>query len=459
MSNRFATYESALAWLTESTDYERMRRVRYNADTFNLDRMQALAAAIGHPERQLRFVHVAGTKGKGSTAAMVEALLRTHGLRTGLFTSPHLVDLRERIQLGRHWIDRDLMRRSTGRVADAVVGPLAELGPTFFELTTAIALAAFVEAAVEVAVMEVGLGGRLDSTNIVTPEVAVITPISLDHIHQLGGTLESIAAEKAGIIKPNVPTVVAPQPAEAMTVIAATAAERHAPLIRVDREVTFDWSPAFDAAGHPTSRVTVRTPHDTYADLALPLAGRVQGANAACAIAAAEVVLGESVSRDKVAASLAGVQWPGRMQTFPGPVTTILDGAHNAASVEQLLAAVGEYYPALPSVVVFASAADKDIDGMMRVLADRRSRVIFTRTNNPRAAAPAELAAALARAGGTTLGTFDDPVAAVHAARNLLPRPAAGQADRATQSLIIICGSLYLVGAVLESPNHFGIAV
>jgi len=445
MSNRFPTYESAIAWLTESTDYERMRRVRYNTDTFNLDRMQALAAAVGHPERQLRFVHVAGTKGKGSTAAMVEAILRGHGLRTGLFTSPHLVDLRERIQLGRQWIDRDLMRRCTGRVADAVTGVLSELQPTFFELTTAIALTAFVEAAVEVAVMEVGLGGRLDSTNIITPKVAVITSISLDHVHQLGGTLGAIATEKAGIIKPNVPTVVAPQPVEAMLIIAATAAERRSPLLRVGREVTFDWSPAFDAAGHPTSRVTVRTPRNAYTDLALPLAGQVQGANAACAVAAAEVVLGEKVSREKVAASLAAVQWPGRMQTFPGPVTTILDGAHNAASIEQLLAAVAEYYPALPSVVVFASAADKDIDGMMQALADRRSRVIFTRTNNPRAAAPADLAAALTKVGGTVLGQFDDPAAAVRAARQTL----------GGEGIIILCGSLYLVGAVLESPATF----
>lgn len=445
MSERFASYESAVAWLTESTDYERMRRVRYNADTFNLDRMQALAAAVGHPERRLRFVHIAGTKGKGSTAAMVEALLREHGLRTGLFTSPHLVDLRERIQIDRQWIDRELMRRMTGRVAEAVEGGLAESGPTFFELTTAIALAAFVEAGVEVAVMEVGLGGRLDSTNIIRPEAAIITSISIDHIHQLGGTLPLIAREKAGIIKSGVPTVVAPQPAEALAVIVETARDRGSPLVRVGQEVTLDWTAAFDEAGRPAGRVTVRTPRATYADLSLPLAGRVQGTNAACAVVAAEIVLGERMEPQKVAAALAGVEWPGRMQTFPGPVTVILDGAHNADSVRQLLAAVAEYYPALPSVVVFASAADKDIPGMMAALAECRSQVIFTRTNNPRAADPQDLAASLTAAGGTPLGAFDQPTDSVRAAR---------EAVRGN-GVIVICGSLYLVGAVLESPADF----
>ena len=233
MSERFADYDAAINYLTQSTDYERMRRVRYNADTFSLQRVAGLLAAVGNPHERFRSVHIAGTKGKGSTAAMVEAILRQHGLRTGLFVSPHLVDLRERIQIDRELIDRDVMRRMAGRVAEAIDKTLHDDPPTFFEVMTAVGFLAFAEAVVDVAVIEVGLGGRLDSTNVVRPEVAIITGLSLDHVQQLGPDLASIAREKAGIAKAGVPLVVAPQEAEAEAVIAEVAGEVGAPLVRV----------------------------------------------------------------------------------------------------------------------------------------------------------------------------------------------------------------------------------
>jgi dihydrofolate synthase/folylpolyglutamate synthase len=474
MSARFADYQAASDYLMQSTDYERMRRVRYNADTFSLQRAAGLLAAVGNPQDHFRSVHVAGTKGKGSTAAMVEAILRRHGLRTGLFVSPHLVDLRERIQIDRQMVERDVMRRMVGRVAEAIDKSFHDDQPTFFEVMTAVGFLAFAEAAVDVAVIEVGLGGRLDSTNVVRPEVAVITGLSLDHVQQLGPDLASIAREKAGIAKAGVPLVVAPQEAEAEAVIAAVAAEVGARLIRIcsetgstcatvglpDRggrqpilarsdkptvahrlpsEVLFAWTKEF-ITEKPAGRLTVRTARAVYDNLLLSLAGRFQGANAACAVAAAEIVLGELTDAAKVRSALAEVEWPGRMEVFPGPVTVILDGAHNARSIAELCAAVADYYPGRRTVYLFAAAADKDVAGMCRELAKAGAAVVFTRTDNPRAADPEELAAALRAAGGSVLGTNPDIAAAF-----ALAKSKAGNGG-----IVVATGSLYLVGALFE---------
>jgi len=448
MAERFDTYHAAIGWLTRSTDYERMRRVRYNADTFSLDRVARLAAAVGNPERRFRSVHVAGTKGKGSTAAMIEAILRGHGLRTGLFTSPHLVDLRERVQIDRRWIGEDAMRCALGQVADARDSRLQDESPTFFELLTAAAFLCFAGAQVDVAVVEVGLGGRLDSTNIIVPKVSVITRVSIDHVHQLGPDLAGIAREKAGIIKAGVPLVLAPQTPEAEAAIDQAARDADTPVIRLGNDVRVEWRKDFQAA-RPASRVTVHTPRAAYDDLLIPLAGRVQGTNAACAIAAAEAVLGNRVDVGRVRNALAALDWPGRMQVFPGQPTVILDGAHNAESLRHLLVAAAEYYPNRRTVIVFACAADKDIDGMVRVLADDEVPVVFTRTDNPRAADPAELADVLRSAGGTVLGAWADPVEALRSSRD----------SAGPQGVVVVCGSLYLVGAVLECPDRFRLLV
>ena len=466
MAERFDTVQDAVEYLTRTTDYERMQHVRYNADTFSLDRMTALADAMGHPERRLTTVHIAGTKGKGSTAAITEAILRAHGLRTGLYTSPHLFDLRERIQIDRAWIDTDLMRRMTERAAEAVATRLAGESPTFFELLTAIALAAFAVAEVDVAVVEVGLGGRLDATNIITPTAAVITRVSIDHVHQLGSDLVSIAREKAGIIKAGVPLVLAPQFPEVAAVIHAAAARAGAPVIRVGGDVRVAWDKAF-IGNVPASRVTVGTPRADYPDLLVPLGGRFQAMNTACAIAAAERILGDRVQPTSVRTALADLDWPGRMQAFPGRPTVILDGAHNADSLRRLLVAVGEYYPGCRTVVVFAAAADKDIPGMCRILSDNETPVVFTRTENPRAADPDQLAASLRAAGGHVLGTSLTVAGAMQIARGAMDKPPGGGASAApvrpastaapAEGVLVVCGSLYLVGTILESPEAFGL--
>jgi len=497
------TYEFALRYLFTATDYEKMQRVRYNADTFSLDRMEALLGALGSPERRFRSVHVAGTKGKGSTAAILHALALECRLRSGLYTSPHLVDIRERIRVGRDDIPAEALR---ALVADAQpqVDRMRAAGdpPTFFEIFTALAFRHFADEAVDLAVVEVGLGGRLDATNVLRPDVSVLTSVSIDHTHQLGGTLESIAAEKAGIIKPGVPVVSQPQRPEAMAVIEKASREAAAPLLWVGREVTYTWAPA----GGTGIRLAVRTPHAAYDDLFLPLLGEHQAVNAATAIAAAELVgpmaapaagryvtpspsmarrepLGRtregggeggaggtdqecpphpSLSRERnvppggrgwavqplspevVRAGLRHVRWPGRMELVPGRPDMLLDGAHNRASMERLIEGVARHFPGRPLVFVFAAAADKDIDGMLAVLAEMAggAPVVFTRTDNPRAAAPADLAARFASCGGRGAETAPDSRAALAAARRRTPEG----------GMAVVCGSLYLVGEVKALP-------
>lgn len=435
-------YETALEYLFSATDYEKMRRVRYNADTFSLDRMRRLLGALGSPERTLRSVHVAGTKGKGSTAALVHAVALACGLTAGLYTSPHLVDIRERIRVGRG----DIAPQDLAALIEAArphVDRMRAQGdaPTFFEIFTALALVHFARTGVDLAVVEVGLGGRLDATNVLVPDVSVITAVSLDHTLQLGDSLAAIAAEKAGIVKPAVPVVSQPQPPEAMAVIERVCRDARAPLVLVGRDVTWRWAPAA-RAGRLGGEMTVHTPGATYEGLFVPLMGEHQALNAAAAIAAAERAgpLAGRLTPDAVREAFRSVCWPGRMEHVPGPPEMVLDGAHNRASMERLVEALGRHFPGRRTVVVFGSAADKDVDGMLGVLAGRMagSPMVFTRTNNPRAADPADLAERFRARGGGVAETAADVPAALQTAANLA----------APDGLVVVCGSLYLVGEV-----------
>ncbi len=467
-------YQDALAWLFSATDYEKMQRVRYNADTFSLDRMRRLLERLGSPHRGLRSVHVAGTKGKGSTAAMVHAVARRAGLVAGLYTSPHLVDIRERVRIGGEMIAEGALAALI-ESARPHVDRLRGEGdpPTFFEIFTALAFRHFADAGVGLAVVEVGLGGRLDATNVLVPAVSVITAVSLDHTFQLGGTLGEIAREKAGIVKPGVPVVSQPQPPEAMAEIEAACRAAGAPLERVGREVTFTWGPAVEGERRG-GRMSIRTPRAEYEDLFVPLMGRHQAVNAAAAVAAAEWAIpptrltgegrgegdvagaadgmpahpplsrqgrgyeGRPLGPDFVREALGGLTWPGRMEVVAGRPEVVLDGAHNRASIEVLLAALLRHFPGRSAHVVFAAAADKDIEGMLAVLASAETvaGAVFTRTPNPRASDPAGLLARYAAAGGKGGEAAEDVPSAIS-----LARERAGPAG-----LVLVCGSLYLVG-------------
>ncbi|MBE3098721.1 MAG: bifunctional folylpolyglutamate synthase/dihydrofolate synthase [Planctomycetes bacterium] len=440
------TYAAALEYLFSATDYEKMQHIRYNADTFSLDRMRRLLAGLGSPEKRFRSVHVTGTKGKGSTAAMVHAIALEAGLRAGLYTSPHLVDIRERIRVGRDDIAPADLAALIAAARPHIEALRAAGDPaTFFEIFTALAFMHFAAAGADLVAAEVGLGGRLDATNVLLPDVAVITAVSIDHVEQLGGTLASIAGEKAGIVKPGVPCICQPQEAEAMAVIEEACRRAGSPLVLVGRDVTYQWQSAAEA-GRPGGRLTVRTPLRAYEDLFVPLMGEHQALNACAAVAAAELAapLAPHVTADLVRRALAKVVWPGRMELLPGTPDVLLDGAHNRASMERLMEGLGAHFAGRRLVFVFAAAADKDVDGMLEVLAGAGGAgMVFTRTSNPRAADPADLAARFARAAGYGGQAAPDVAAALRAARGLA----------APDALVVVTGSLYLVGEAKEMIN------
>lgn len=442
---RLEGMQGALKWLLERVDVERISPSRLAADTLKLDRMQELMELLGDPHRAIRTVHVGGTKGKGSTCEMTAACLEACGYTVGIYTSPHLVDIRERIRINRQMIEPDEFVAMAQRVADAAANlegaeendPAAE--PTFFELITAMSLLHFADQAVDVAVIEVGLGGRLDATNILTPEVTAIANISLDHTHLLGTTVEQIAREKAGIFKPGVPALVVQQAEPVLEVFRQVAGEVGAPMQVVGKEIEISirFEPVGTAGMGPHHRVGLSSPRNSFDHLAAPLRGEHQAWNCALALSILDKLCerGFRTPSSKVTQGLGTVSMPGRMEYFAGPPRIVLDGAHNAESVRCLMKAIASHIPAESMVVIFGCAADKDIDGMLRELATAGDKVIFTRVpGNARAADPKDLARRLSERGKMSQIAEDVQQALV------LAKKAVGRED-----LICVTGSLYLV--------------
>jgi len=380
-------YAAALRYLYSLTNYEVKLATQYAGQLFDLSRMERLLDAMGHPEGRFRSVHVAGTKGKGSTAAMIASVLRHAGQRTGLFSSPHLHTFRERIQVDGQPITE------AGLVAHLrKLRPLFDTleGLTTFEASQAIAFDYFVAQAVTWAVVEVGLGGRLDTTNVIQPEVAVITPVSYDHMLVLGDTLTAIAEEKAGIIKPHTPVVCAPQPEEAMNVIRHVAEHLEAPLAVVGRE----WTYHLEQASWDGQRFTVYGPGVALEGLYIPLLGEHQLANATTAVAALQVLRQGPlpIPEEAIREGLRAVRWPARLEILSREPLLVVDGAHNGDSMQRLVEAVDTYFPRRRRVVLFAALADKDLPRMFQALMPNVDTVVFTRTPHPRAAEPEALA-------------------------------------------------------------------
>ena len=385
---------------------------------FGLENVTAIVERLGRPDRTFKSVHVAGTNGKGSVTAMVDAALRAAGHRTARYTSPHLTDLSERFVIGGRPVAHDTLVCAVATVRDVVEslrfdGTLG-VQPTFFEVTTAVAFELFRRAEVEVAVLEVGLGGRLDATNIVSPVVTAITSIALDHQLYLGSTLAEIAFEKAGIIKAGVPVVVGPVDPESLSVIARVANERGATLIRA-------------------------TPADAAA-FTLGLHGDHQRANAGVAVRLLEQLTarGVGVPSDAVARGLANPEWPGRLdqRRLPDGRELLLDAAHNpagAAALASYLTAESQRRP-----LVFAAMRDKDIDGMFRILLPAIGAAVMTRASNPRSADPGMLADS-ARTIAPALPIAIEPSStdALAAAWRMSPR-------------IVVAGSIFLLGDVMR---------
>jgi dihydrofolate synthase/folylpolyglutamate synthase len=414
-------YAEALRFLNTFTDYERMAST-YSPGDYNLERMRRLLAALGNPERAFLSLHIAGTKGKGSTAHMAEAILREAGYRTGLYTSPHLVDMRERIRL-----DGVPVSEADFTWAMAEMEPeLRRLRPTYFETMTAAAFLLFARRKVDYAVVEVGLGGRLDATNVILPTACAITTIDYDHMDKLGHTLREIAGEKAGILKPGVPAVSSPQPPEARKVLLARA------LLRQSFGGLF--FPRFRVRSRgDVLKFTVETGMRRYG-LALPVLGEHQAANAATAVALVERC-GARCSPELVRRALAKVRLPGRVEVLGRRPWLIVDAAHNPVSARALARALRDV-PRRRTILVFGASADKDYGGMLRTLLPGADLAIFTRAANPRAAAPADL---LRRARGRAAVTAGTVARALGMARK-----AAGPRDA-----IVVTGSFYVAGEAL----------
>ena len=420
---------------------------------WELETARRFSSALGHPERRYPCVHVAGTNGKGSVAAMVAAVAREAGLRCGLFTSPHLVSPTERIRIDGTPLplDRFLARISDlrGKAARALAGGMLDRHPSFFEMMTAAALVEFAEQKVDLAVLEVGLGGRLDATNIVVPGVSVVTTIGLDHRRTLGGSLPAIAREKAGVIKPGVPVVLGPLPGAARAVVELAAREAAAPLYRAPEDVRVS------GAG-PDGRVTFTSPEARYGPLRLGLEGAHQVRNAQVAVRAVELLrarAGLPIPPAAVSGGLSAVRWPGRLERLAGRPPVVLDAAHNLDGIAALARHLSRRDAAAGArprrVLVFGLTEGRDPGAMLAPLAGLVDAVVVAPPATSRAIEPERVAAEGRRLG---LDTRSAPNAAValEAARAL-----AGPNGE-----ILGAGSLYLVGDLrrellgLEGPGH-----
>jgi dihydrofolate synthase/folylpolyglutamate synthase len=420
------------------SDREWLARLELVGIKLGLDTIGALMDALDHPERAAPAVHIAGTNGKGSVAAMMARAFQAAGHRTGRYTSPHLVHLEERMAVDGRSVPTADLDRALARVRSAserLASVAAGLQPTYFEITTAAAFEVFREARVDVSVLETGMGGRFDATTIVSPAVTVITTIGLDHESYLGTTVEAIAAEKAGIIKPGVPLVLGDLPGAAHAVVARLAADAGAPVRRVADECHIQARPVGDGRYD----VVIRTRRASYGPLGLGLRGRHQVDNAAVAVLALETAdeAGMAVTPQALETGLREARWPARLDLLDvGGRSLLVDGAHNPGGAAALAAYLREVYPAgLP--LVFGVMADKDIEGMLAPLVPFARPLVVTRAPGRRAAQPDRVAEAARALGMPEVIVVADIAPAIHAAW--------GRGDTA-----VVAGSLYLAGAVLS---------
>lgn len=439
------------AFLNERVNVERMRVNRIDRDVFKLDRMRALLAALGDPHEQLKFAHVAGSKGKGSVCEMLASCLSGCGYTVGLYTSPHLVSVTERIRINNVEIGEESIASVMTRcrnAADDIAG--AHGDATYFELTTAAAIQHFADQAVDIAVLETGLGGRLDSTNVVMPEIVGLTAIQLEHTAILGEDLPTIASEKAGIIKPGVPAVTIKQDEAVLDVFRAVAEERGSELLVLGEQVEF--STRFEAAHAmgPHVRVCVASEKNNFEHLPVPLPGQHQAENCGLALAMLDRLTkrGFPVTERGVAAGLAATPRRGRLeQVFDRP-RVIVDGAHTAESIRALVHSLGASESFDSLVVIFGCAADKDVDEMLREIGRGADKIIFTKAQgNPRALDADDLQARFSEVGEKMSQVEPDVKSALNTAARAVGR----------DDLICVTGSFYLAGeakALLEAKKR-----
>jgi len=438
-------YQQALDYIYSFIDYEREPGPRGPA-RYDLRRVDELLARLGNPHLKARTVHIAGTKGKGSVAAMMASALTASGYTTGLYTSPHLHTFNERIRVDNNLISNEELVALVEEIKPQVkaVNDKATYGQlTTFEVITALGFAHFRQKGADFQVIEVGLGGRLDATNVVQPEVCVITSISFDHMEVLGNTLAEIATEKAGIIKPNSTVVTSPQVEEVNQVFEQACLNRKARWIRVGREVTWQ------GLGFDSSRQSLRVKGrlGSY-ELLIPLLGQHQLDNAATAVAALEVLAekGFHISGDSITKGLAQVSWPGRLQVLSRHPLVVVDGAHNPDSARKLRQSLEQYFDFDRAILIIGFSSDKNVAGIISELAPLFDKVIATHSIHPRAMPTAPVVAELGRQ-GVKAQTTEDISIALPLALSL-----AGEKD-----LICVTGSLFVVAGAIEQADKLGL--
>ncbi|MCB9110018.1 MAG: bifunctional folylpolyglutamate synthase/dihydrofolate synthase [Anaerolineales bacterium] len=365
-------YNQALDYLYSFVDYSLKHSSELAKADFNLDRMFALMKSLGDPQAKYPVIHVAGTKGKGSTSALCAAALQTAGYKTGLYTSPHLEDYVERIRINGEPISHEQLVELVEEIKPHVA-KVEKL--TTFEITTALAFLAFAKYGATAAVFEVGLGGRLDATNVVTPKVSVITSLSYDHMAVLGNTLTLIAGEKAGIIKPGVPVVSSPQKDEAWQVLFRVASEKNSEITLVGRDIEFERV----ASSLEGQKLRIQN-----SEFRIPLLGRHQVENAATAYAALKAS-GIPITDEQIQTGFSRVQWRARFEVARLDPPVIFDSAHNQDSFEKLRETLDEYFPGKKVYLIFGASEDKNIPGMFAEMKSKIKKIIITRADHPRA--------------------------------------------------------------------------
>jgi dihydrofolate synthase/folylpolyglutamate synthase len=430
------TFTDALSYLDSFINYERQPRVSYTREAFDLSEFERFLARLDNPHRRLQTVLVAGTKGKGSTAAMIASMAQASGLKAGLYTSPHLCSIRERIRVDSEVIAEEMFAALVSDLMPHIeAAGMAGVRRfrTFFEILTAMALVHFQRVGVDLAVLEVGLGGRLDATNIATPLASVITSISLDHTEVLGDTIPQIAREKAGIIKPHGLTVVAPQQPEALAAIRDVCSAQGARLLDVSQELR--WRTL--SCSWERSVFDLESPVRTYPALEMPLAGPHQLLNAATAIATAEQLhmQGLAISVGGIRQGMKEVQWEGRLETISRQPWIVLDGAHNRDSARCLREALLTCFHYRRLILVLGISANKNLAGIIEELTPLAAITVATRALVPRAAPPQRVADLAAQWGAEAIVEEDTQKALALAITAMRP-----------DDLLLVTGSLYLVG-------------
>ena len=453
-------YAAALAYIETFIDYERSPDFSRQARLYNLNRISLLLKLLGNPQDKLQVIHIAGSKGKGSTAALIASVLTHAGYKTGLFTSPHLITPRERCRIDGALISEGEVACYIEKLKSAIETVSAsEFGRvSFFEIYTALAFSYFADKATDFAVIEVGLGGRLDATNVVKPVVTVITPISLEHTAILGETYAEIAAEKAEIIKDGCPLALAPQHPEARAVFEKVANERNAPIVEAKihdaacKPVSYDVEPDHrvstsqlvqNADGVPVAQqFDMETDADSYLELTMPLLGHHQFVNATTAIAAIACLKqdGYAIPKSSVYAGFKNVQWRGRIQRIRSAPLVVLDGAHSPVSMKALCLTLRESFRYTRAIFIVSLMKDKDLKAIGDIVSKTADTVIATQiSENPRVM-PAE--------------TIQDAWSGIYDKITVCPNPekaiARTLASASPTDLICITGSLYLVGRALE---------